>query len=183
MAATARIKLERTGTIMAALETSSVRPALLEVGQSPNAFFVNVTKCKATATTDLLCPIPTHSHINCLLICCSTNKNSIPQKLLPNDGLGSVPQYLSRTKWDQGKGEQGGTRRTTLVFKLELKFLFVFLLLFCVYGGSNSSPLVSLPSPSLGPRLVRTVYSENVPGLARSLSKHVIGPDTDRRAA
>lgn len=91
---------------MAALETSSVRPALLEVGQSPNAFFVNVTKCKATATTDLLCPIPTHSHINCLLICCSTNKNSIPQKLLPNDGLGSVPQYLSRTKWDQGKGNR-----------------------------------------------------------------------------
>lgn len=105
MAATARIKLERTATIMAALETSSVRPAL-EVGQSPNAFFVNVTKCKATATTDLLCPIPTHSHINCLLICCPTNKNSIPQKLLPNDGLGGVPQYLSRTKWDQGKGNR-----------------------------------------------------------------------------
>lgn len=43
---------------MAALETSSARPALLEVGQNPNAFFVNVTKCEATAAavTALLCP-------------------------------------------------------------------------------------------------------------------------------
>lgn len=51
MAVTARIKLERTATIMAALETSSASPGLLEVGQSPNAVFVNVTKCKATGAT------------------------------------------------------------------------------------------------------------------------------------
>lgn len=60
-----------TTTIMAALETSSIIPALLEVGQSPNAFFVNVTKCKATASAALLYPFPTHSHINLLLIYCS----------------------------------------------------------------------------------------------------------------
>lgn len=41
---------------MAALETSSIIPVLLEVGQSPNAFFVNVTKCKPTAAAALLYP-------------------------------------------------------------------------------------------------------------------------------
>lgn len=99
MALTVRIKLQRTATIMAALETSSARPALLEVGQNPNAFFVNVTKCEATAATAaaaLLCPVPTHSHINCLLICCSTSKNSIPRELLPQDTLHPANYRFSR---------------------------------------------------------------------------------------
>lgn len=82
-----------------------------------------------------------------------------------------------------GNREQGGTRMAALVFRLELKFLYVFLRPCCFCGGSNSSPLVLLPIPALSPRLVWTVYSENVPGLARSLSKHVISPDTDRKAA
>lgn len=60
-----------TTAIMLALETSSISRSLLEVGQSPNAVFVNVTKCKATATAALLYPFPTHSHINFLLIYCS----------------------------------------------------------------------------------------------------------------
>lgn len=96
---------------MAALETSSATSAPLEVGQSPNAFFVNVTQCKATAAAAaaLLCPVPTHSHINCLLICCSTSKNSIPWEPLPKKkkrrsetGELSVQaearQYLGRAK-------------------------------------------------------------------------------------
>lgn len=70
---TVEMKLTRvmTATIMAALETSSIILALLEVGQSLNAFFVNVTKCKATAAAALLYPFPTHSHINLPLIYCS----------------------------------------------------------------------------------------------------------------
>lgn len=60
-----------TTTIMAALETSSIITALLEVGQSRNAFFVDVTKCKATAAAALLYPFPTHIPINLLLIYCS----------------------------------------------------------------------------------------------------------------
>lgn len=43
-----------TVTIMAALETRNIILPLLEVGQSRNAFFVNVTKCKATAAAALL---------------------------------------------------------------------------------------------------------------------------------
>lgn len=56
MTKTVRVKLTRMmkTTIMAALETRSIIPVLLEVGQSPNAFFVNVTKCKATAAAALL---------------------------------------------------------------------------------------------------------------------------------
>lgn len=70
---TVRMKSTRmmTTAIMAALETSSIIAALFEVGQSPNAFFVDVTKCKATAAAALLYPFPTHSHINLLLIYCS----------------------------------------------------------------------------------------------------------------
>lgn len=39
-----------TTAIMLALETRSIILSPLEVGQSPNAFFVDVTKCKAAAT-------------------------------------------------------------------------------------------------------------------------------------
>lgn len=69
---TVRIKLTKmvTTTIMAVLQTSSTIPARLEVGQSTNAFFVNVTKCKATAAAAaLLYPFPTHNHINLLIYC------------------------------------------------------------------------------------------------------------------
>lgn len=70
---TVRMKLTRVmiATIMAALQTGSIIPALLEVGQSLNAFFVNVTKCKASASAALLYPFPTYSHINLPLIYCS----------------------------------------------------------------------------------------------------------------
>lgn len=52
---TGRIKLTMmTVTIMAVLETSNIILFVLKVGQSPNAFFVNVTKCKATAAAALL---------------------------------------------------------------------------------------------------------------------------------
>lgn len=55
-----------TVTIMAVLGTSIIL-SLLEMGQTPNACFVNVTKCKATAAAALLYPFPTHSHINLLI--------------------------------------------------------------------------------------------------------------------
>lgn len=47
-----------TATTVAVLESGSIIQAPLEVGHSPNAFFVNVTKCKATATAALLYPFP-----------------------------------------------------------------------------------------------------------------------------
>lgn len=56
-----------TKTIRTALEASCIILGLLEMGQSLNAFIVNVTKCKATAAV-LLQPFPTHGHINLLLI-------------------------------------------------------------------------------------------------------------------
>lgn len=67
---------------MAALGTSNIILFVPKVGQSPNAAFVNVTKCKAMAAAALLWPFPTQTHINLLLIYCSTNWNSIPQKLV-----------------------------------------------------------------------------------------------------
>lgn len=56
----------------------------------------------------------------------------------------------------------------TLLFKLELIFLDVFFAPRCVYGGSDSFPLVPLRLPASGPRLVKTVYSENLSGLSLS---------------
>lgn len=56
------------------------------------------------------------------------------------------------------KKEQDGWSRMTLLFKLEL-ILYVFCVC-CVYGGSDSIPLVPLPFPALGPRLVGTVYCQ-----------------------
>lgn len=87
MTMTERIKLKRvvTTTIMAALETSSISPALLEVGQSTNAFFVNVTKCKATAAAALLYPFPTHGHTNRLLVYCSTVEIQFPRNWFRKD--------------------------------------------------------------------------------------------------
>lgn len=77
-----------------------------------------------------------------------------------------------------------------MLFKLELIFLYVFLAPCRVYGGSDSIPLVPLPFPALGPRCVRTVYSENLPGLCLSsavvkkvLSNHAAGLNMDRREA
>lgn len=67
-----------------------------------------------------------------------------------------------------GKRERGGSSRMTLLFKLELIFLDVFFAPRRVYGGSDSIPLVPLRLPASGPRLVRTVYSENLSGLSLS---------------
>lgn len=100
---------------MAALETSSIIPALLEVGQSPNAFFVNVTKCKATATAALLYPFPTHSHINLLLHLPLTRlKFNSPEtgskktlQVRQVIGLGNTHPHLGQAELDLGKREWG----------------------------------------------------------------------------
>lgn len=68
-----------TTTMMAALETSSISPVLLEVGQSTNAFFVNVTKCEATAAAALLHPFLTHRHINRRFVYCPTIEIQFPR--------------------------------------------------------------------------------------------------------
>lgn len=52
----AKMKGTATATITAALVQ---RP--LEVGQSPNAFFVNVTKCEASAAAASLYPLFSHA--------------------------------------------------------------------------------------------------------------------------
>lgn len=66
------------------------------------------------------------------------------------------------------KREQDGWSRMTLLFKLELIFLYMFSAPCYVYGGPDFICLVPLPFPTLGPRLVRTVYTENLLGLLLS---------------
>lgn len=73
------------------------------------------------------------------------------------------------------KRERDVCSRMTLLFKLELIFLYVFLAPCRVYRGSDSIPLVPLLFPALGPRRVRTVYSV--------LSNHTASLNMDRREA
>lgn len=99
MPKTIKLKMVVTTTIMAALETRSISPALPEVGQSTNAFFVNVTKCKVTAAAALLYPFLTHRHINRLLVYCPTIEIQFPRNWFLKDTSRWVSyrfrQYLS----------------------------------------------------------------------------------------
>lgn len=87
-----------TRAIMAALETSSITP--LEVGQSLNAFFVNVTECKAPAAAASFYPFPTYSHINRLLIYCPRIEIQFPRNWFQKDrhviGLDDTHPHLVR---------------------------------------------------------------------------------------
>lgn len=152
---TRRIKLTRmlTVTIMVPLETRNIILPLLEVGQSPNAVFVNVTKCKATAAAAaLLQPFPTQSHINLLFIYCSPDWNSIPQKLvLKTYRFGQYHPYLSWAELDLGKGENG-VRQPYFMFKPRLTCLCFIAVPPSTRGHSvlSFTPAYVTPSASTG---------------------------------
>ena len=115
---------------MSALETSSIILSLLEVGQSPNNIFVNVTKCEETVSAVLLCPFPTHSHINLPFIYGSHDGNPIPWKLVLKryfrseklsvlDIRSPIQSELNQTEREKGNG----VRLPYFMFKPKLIFL------------------------------------------------------------
>lgn len=132
-----------TRAIMAALETSSV--TLLEVGQSPNAFFVNVTKCKAPGAAASFYPFPTYSHIKRLLIYCSRIEIQFPRNWFRKDrqviGLGDTHPHLGRAEWDLGKREWGHTGICE-----KPKLIFLSSLPCCLHEGIGCSNLLQVPN-------------------------------------